>query len=199
VNQNPDKEETKMSSRDKLLDVTFEEIYHNGYAATSVDKILKQASMNKGSMYHFFKSKKELTLAMINERINLYTETKYSTLLAYEENIIDAIMTLLKQRDGFNFRLGCKLNNLVQELSPKDKDFKEALEKVYLRFESIIKEVLDKAVKNKEIEHNDTRALAIYIVASIEGCLGTAKKSQDGSYFQTCISQLELFLNSLKK
>lgn len=39
----------------------------------------------------------------------------------------------------------------------------------------------------------------MYIVASIEGCIGTAKKSQDGKYFQTCISQLELFLNSLKK
>jgi TetR/AcrR family transcriptional regulator, transcriptional repressor for nem operon len=188
-----------ISSRDKLLDVAFDEIYHNGYAATSVDKILKQANMNKGSMYHFFKSKKELTLAVINERINLYTETKYSTLLNYDENIIDEIMSLLKQRGGFDFRLGCKLNNLVQELSPKDKDFKEALEKVYLRFESIIKEALDKAVKNKEINHNDTRALSMYIVASIEGCLGTAKKSQDGQVFYDCLSQLDLFLNSLKK
>ena len=188
-----------MGSRDKLLDVAFDEIYHNGYAATSVDKILKQANMNKGSMYHFFKSKKELTLAVINERINLYTETKYSTLLNYDENIIDEIMSLLKQRDGFDFRLGCKLNNLVQELSPKDKDFKEALEKVYLRFESIIKEALDKAVKNKEINHNDTRALSMYIVASIEGCLGTAKKSHNEEYFFDCLSQLELFLNSLKK
>ena len=44
--------------REKLLDVAFNEIYHCGYNATSIDKILKQASMNKGSMYHFFKSKK---------------------------------------------------------------------------------------------------------------------------------------------
>ena len=42
------------------------------------------------------------------------------------------------------------------------------------------------------------KALSMYVVASIEGCLGTAKKSQDGDIFQTCISQLELFLNSLK-
>lgn len=31
-----------ISSRDKLLDVAFDEIYHNGYTATSIDKILKQ-------------------------------------------------------------------------------------------------------------------------------------------------------------
>jgi TetR/AcrR family transcriptional repressor of nem operon len=194
-----DKKETNMSSREKLLDVAFEEIYHNGYTATSVDKILKKANMNKGSMYHFFKSKKELGLAVVNERINSYIVRKYGVLLKCEENICDELMKLIKNRNSFDFNCGCKLNNLMQELSPLDKDFKAALEIVYTKFENIIEQVLNKAVLKDEIKHDDTRALSMYIVASIEGCLGTAKKSQDGSYFQTCISQLELFLNSLKK
>lgn len=187
------------STREKLLDIAFEEIYHNGYANTSVDKILKKAHMNKGSMYHFFKSKKELGLAVITERVNEYIVDKYGALLKYEENICDEMMKLIKQRDNFDFSCGCKLNNLMQELSPIDKDFKEALEIVYLKFENIIEEVLDKAVAKNEIVHNDTKALSLFVVASIEGCLGTAKKSQDGNFFQTCIAQLELFINSLKK
>lgn len=187
-----------ISSRDKLLDVAFNEIYQNGYTATSIDKILKQASMNKGSMYHFFKSKKELGLAVVNEKINSYIEDKYSVLLKYEENICEELLKLIKNRNNFDFTCGCKLNNLMQELSPIDEDFKVALEKVYLRFENIIEEVLIKAIKNGEIKHTDPKALSMFVVASIEGCLGTAKKSQDGNYFQTCISQLELFLNSLK-
>lgn len=187
------------TSREKLLDIAFNEIYHNGYTATSVDKILKEANMNKGSMYHFFKSKKELGLAVITERVNDYIVDKYGTLLKYEEHICDEMMNLIKNRNNFDFNCGCKLNNLMQELSPIDKDFKEALEIVYLKFENIIEQVLDKAVAKNEIVHNDTKALSMFVVASIEGCLGTAKKSQDGSYFQTCISQLELLLNSLKK
>jgi TetR/AcrR family transcriptional regulator, transcriptional repressor for nem operon len=187
------------STREKLLDVAYEEIYHNGYYATSVDKILKQANMNKGSMYHFFKSKKELALAVIRERIKNYTHEKYSVLLKHDKNIMDAIIKLLKDRNSFDFSLGCKINNLVQELSPKDNDFKVALEEVYLYFEGLIQQALEKAVELEEIKHDDTKALAIYIVASIEGCLGTAKKSQDGKVFYNCISQLEYFLNSLKK
>lgn len=184
--------------REKLLEVAFNEIYQNGYTATSIDKILKQASMNKGSMYHFFKSKKELGLAVVNEKINSYIEDKYGVLLKYEKNICEELLKLIKDRKNFDFTCGCKLNNLMQELSPIDEDFKVALEKVYIRFENIIEEVLNKAIKKGEIKHNDTKALAMFVVASIEGCLGTAKKSQDGNYFQTCISQLELFLNSLK-
>lgn len=45
----------KLSTREKLLDITFEEVYIHGYAATSVDAILKTAKSTKGSMYHHFK------------------------------------------------------------------------------------------------------------------------------------------------
>lgn len=188
-----------MNTRDKLLQVAFDEIYQNGYSATSVDKILKKAKMNKGSMYHFFKSKKALALAVIEEKLSFHITNKYKILLQYEENIIDELVKILKDRDGFDFINGCKLNNLVQELSPIDKDFKIALEKIYLVFENIFEEVLNNAVKAGELKHNDIKALSIYTVASFEGCLATAKKSQDGQVYQTCISQLELFLRSLKK
>jgi len=187
-----------MNTKDKLLDVTFTEIYENGYSATSVDKILKKANMNKGSMYHFFKSKKALTVAMIDENLSTYMQNKYEPLLTLKENIIDEMIKLLKHKDGFNFANGCKLNNLVQELSPIDKDFKNSLEKVYLNFEGIFEEALSNAIKAGEIKHDNPKALAMFIVASFEGCLGTAKKSQDGEVFQTCISQLDLFLQSLK-
>jgi len=186
------------SSREKLLDVAFDEIYYNGYYSTSIDKILKTANMNKGSMYHFFKSKKELALAVIKERVYDYIENKYMVLLKYDENIIDELLKLIKDRKNFDFVCGCKVNNLVQELSSKDKEFKIALEIVYFRFEKIIEEVLQKAIVNKEIQHDDVEVLAMYVVASIEGCLGTAKKSHNADMFHSCISQLELFLSSLK-
>ena len=186
------------NSREKLLNVAFDEIYHNGYYATSVDKILKSAKMNKGSMYHFFKSKKELGLAVVNERVATYIEDKYGVLLQYDANIIDELLKLIKDRKKFDFITGCKVNNLIQELSSKDKEFKSALEVVYFRFEKIIEEVLQKAIVNNEIKHDDAKALGIYVVASLEGCLITAKKSHNADMFQDCISQLELFLNSLK-
>jgi TetR/AcrR family transcriptional repressor of nem operon len=186
------------NSREKLLDVAFDEIYHNGYYSTSVDKILKTANMNKGSMYHYFKSKKELGLAVVKERVADYIEDKYSILLKYDSNIIDELLKLIKDRKNFDFVTGCKVNNLVQELSGKDCEFKSALEIIYFRFEEIIEEVLQKAILNNEIVHNDAKSLGIYVVASLEGCLITAKKSHNADMFQDCISQLELFLNSLK-
>ena len=187
-----------MNTKSKLLKVAFDEIYQNGYSATSIDKILKKANMNKGSMYHFFKSKKELTLAIISVHINTYIEDKYASLLVLEDNIIDGLIELIKNKDKYNMTYGCRLNNLVQELSSKDEEFKKALEKVYFNFEEIIQTVLENAVKNKEIKHPNIKELAIFVVASIEGCLATAKKSNSSEIYVSCISQLAYYLNSLK-
>ena len=188
-----------MTSKENLLQVTFNEIYENGYYSTSVDKILKKAKMNKGSMYHYFKSKKELVLAVIDAHVYDYIDKKYSAILKVDKNYIDSIFSILNNKESFNFIYGCRLNSLVQELSHQDADFKIALEKVYYRFEEILCEALQKAIDQGEIEHPNAKSLAIYVVASIEGCLSTAQKSQNGCIYGDCISQLEFYLNKLKK
>lgn len=187
-----------MTTKEKLLAVTFEEIYENGYYSTSVDKILKKANMNKGSMYHYFKSKKELVLAVIDAHVFAYIDKKYSAILDTNDNYIDSMFEVLKNRDSFNFTLGCRLNSLVQELSHHDQDFKVALEKVYYHFEDIIFRVLTKAYENMEIEHPDIKQLSIFVVASVEGCISTAKKSQDSQIFASCIEQLELYFKQIR-
>ena len=188
-----------MTTKEKLLAVTFDKIYENGYYSTSVDRILKKAEMNKGSMYHFFKSKKELVLAVIEVHVFGYIDKKYSAILDTDDNYIDSMFNVLNNRDSFNFTFGCRLNSLVQELSHQDKDFKIALEKVYLHFEDIIYRVLLKAEENNEIEHPDLKQLSVYVVASIEGCLATAKKSQNGEIFSSCIDQLEFYFQQIRK
>ncbi|QKJ24231.1 TetR/AcrR family transcriptional regulator [Poseidonibacter lekithochrous] len=187
------------SSKDKLLKVAFEEIYQNGYHATSVDKILKKASMNKGSMYHFFKSKKELILAIIDVHVDDYIQNKYGVILESEENMIEAIMAVLKNKPLYNFIYGCRLNNLVHELSNQDNDFKIALEKSYFKFEEIFQIALDRAVEIGEIKKDtDTKAVGMFILATIQGGLTTSKKSSDSHYYDVCIEQLNNYLNLLK-
>ena len=95
-----------MDTKSKLLQTAFNEIYENGYSATSIDKILKKAVMNKGSMYHFFKSKKELTLAVIEVHINEYIEDKYASLLKLDDNIIDGLIKPISTKNKYNYTYG---------------------------------------------------------------------------------------------
>jgi TetR/AcrR family transcriptional repressor of nem operon len=44
-------------------------VYTNGYNGTSMSMILEECNIPKGSLYHYFKSKKEMVLAVIKERL----------------------------------------------------------------------------------------------------------------------------------
>jgi TetR/AcrR family transcriptional regulator, transcriptional repressor for nem operon len=141
---------------------------------------------------------KEFILNVTKEKLSSYIEMKYGPLLAIEDNFIDGIVKVIKDRKDFDFKCGCKLNNLVQELSYKDENFKSSLEKIYLRFENIFEQVLNKAIEKKEIIKTNTNELSVFTVASIEGCISTAKKSQNEILYNSCISHLEKYLNSYK-
>lgn len=81
----------KQSTREKLLDISFEEVYIHGYTATSVDAILKKSGVPKGSMYHHFKSKKELVLAMVKERLFPKIDTFFLFEKAEGESVLESI------------------------------------------------------------------------------------------------------------
>lgn len=94
---------------------------------------------------------KEFILNVTKEKLSSYIGMKYGPLLAIEDNFIDGIVKVIKDRKDFDFKCGCKLNNLVQELSYKDENFKSSLEKIYLRFENIFEQVLNKAIEKKKL------------------------------------------------
>jgi TetR/AcrR family transcriptional repressor of nem operon len=42
------------TTRDKLINATFDEVFSHGYQGASLCDILAKAGVHKGSMYHFF-------------------------------------------------------------------------------------------------------------------------------------------------
>ena len=162
----------KQNTRERLLDITFEEIYVNGYASTSIDTILKRASVPKGSMYHYFKSKKELVLAMIKERLYPRMDEFFklnSTSTAYEalENLF-----LAMSRNRMLVTYGCPMYRLMVELSPVDKDFDKLFTEKYTQLVANFKILLQKDVKAGLLDSKlDTKEFASFVIHSTWGVL----------------------------
>ncbi len=54
-------------AKEKLLDVAFQLIWDNSYGSVSIDQMCERANVNKGSFYHFFGTKADLTVAAYEE------------------------------------------------------------------------------------------------------------------------------------
>jgi len=185
------------TTREKLIEATFEEVYQNGYHGTGLTQILKRAGVNKGSMYHIFKSKKEMVLAVIDEVLEPRLIQGYGSIVEQNNNFMEETFKVLYNRKEFDFIKGCPLNNLVQELSPTDKDFKIKLEQLYFKFENILEEILKKAVEIDGLKIDDTKSFAVYFIAVIEGAISTGKKSQSELYYTQVINELEKTIKKL--
>ena len=63
-----------------IINVAIEEFVKNGYDKTSTDTITSRAGISKGLLFHYFKSKKNLYLYLVNYCIDLLSEKVVSAI-----------------------------------------------------------------------------------------------------------------------
>ena len=183
-------------TRQKLIDVTYEEVYEKGYQGASLSEILSKAQVHKGSMYYFFANKKEMAMTALKEKMSERFTKRYATILANESNILDELFKVLKNTSLRDFKKGCPLANIVQEMSNLDVDFDTMSKGFYEDFRGIIKEILDKAILLKELKDCDTQKLALYITVVVEGAiLGTKATGNEKDYLDS-IECLQEYIRS---
>jgi TetR/AcrR family transcriptional regulator, transcriptional repressor for nem operon len=107
-------------TRQRLIDAAAELFWERGYAATGLSDILESAGARGGSLYHFFPTKDDLLLAVLDHHARVLETTIENTLAAHEEPR-DKVLAFVEfyrrfmERTGFS--LGCPLTNLAAEIS----------------------------------------------------------------------------------
>jgi TetR/AcrR family transcriptional regulator, transcriptional repressor for nem operon len=189
---------TKKDTKDLLLEITFEEVYTYGYQGTSVLKILEKAGLNKGSLYHYFKNKKELVLAAIDIKSEEIFGQKYKDVLNGNAPYLENFEKTLNESFNFLSPRGCPLANLIQEMSNNDEDFDILLKNKYQGLKNIIEKILKKAIENNELISDNTDDLSLFLLSGIEGAILSAKTFKDKQMFEKNIHYLFKSIQNLK-
>ena len=186
--------------RTRLIEASYQEVFSNGYTGSSLANILKRANTKKGSMYHYFSSKKEMVLCMIEEKLEKRIEKKWETLITYDKDILEHLISLLEDIEAWDLVNGCPLGNLLQESLNYDDDFAKSLNNILDMWKNLLSKILLKAVNNQELKENiEVDKVATFLIASIEGALLLGKKNKDSSDFEVTIEQLVFYINTLRK
>lgn len=178
------------TTREKLINVTFDEVYSHGYQGASLAVILAKAGVHKGSMYHFFASKKEMALASINEKILQKFSERYGYVNNCEKGYLEEFYKRLRETTERDFKRGCPIANIVQEMSNIDLDFNTLMKSIYEAFHTNVQIILDKAIEAKELKSCDTAKLALFITSTLEGAILSAKASGNEQDYLDVIEEL---------
>jgi len=108
-------------TRQTLLQVGTNLINLHGFNATGLDAVLKTAEVPKGSFYHYFRSKEDFGLAVIDGFVERVEERLRACLEDHEVSPLERIRNFITDRmDWFvqnQSSQGCLLGNLGQEMA----------------------------------------------------------------------------------
>lgn len=192
----------KQPTREKLLDITFEEVYIHGYTATSVDAILKKSQIPKGSMYHHFKSKKELVLAMVKERLF----PKMDMFFKYEKKEGKSVYDSFRRtfigisKNKMLITYGCPLHRLMVELCVVDKDFDVLLSSKVTEMMEGVKSLLQAGIDSGEFDDTlHTENFAHFLLNASWGILSLSPSLSSSKSFllqsKYILNELETYIN----
>jgi TetR/AcrR family transcriptional repressor of nem operon len=178
-----------MSRKQEIISIARNIIHTKGYQATSVSDILNASNIGKGQFYHYFSSKYDLGLAVVEDLIHEWDGQLINGILKSEEEPKSKLNKMLDWATTFHAEMekkrGCPIGNLAIEMSEHDETFRVKIQQFFDRWFLGIEVVLDEMIKQNRLDPAiDIKKSAQTIVAMIEGGVLLMKNQQDTKLLQ---------------
>lgn len=174
-------------TQQRILDSARVLIYSRSYADVGVADICNHAGVKKGSFYHFFPSKRDLTLSVLD---TYYLQIKEHLV---DKAFADDIAPLARiERFGqlaYEFQkqvmldtgrvLGCPFGNIATELATQDEIIRIRVEQIFTNIQTSIRQVLREAVSADELKNLQLEATAQAMFAYFEGVMLLSKSQNN--------------------
>jgi AcrR family transcriptional regulator len=185
-------EETS-DTRDRLVETARKLFWEQGYGATGVAQILRESNTRSGSLYHFFPTKQDLLLAVLER----YKELLWPEVMQpVFETVDDPIERVFAVLDGYRqglvatgFTRGCPIGNLALELSDGKPQVRQLIAENFTGWMGQIRGCLDEAA-DRLPAHVDRQQLASFVLTVMEGAVMQCRAYQTSEPIETAVAQL---------
>ncbi|MAZ68884.1 MAG: hypothetical protein CMG49_05910 [Candidatus Marinimicrobia bacterium] len=163
---------TKDLKKNKILDAALQIFVKKGYADTRMDDIVKDSGVSKGAIYHYYSSKKDLFLDLINFWEEFYfpniLDKKYRNKKAagkLREIAKDVILTFKDKKYVFLAELE------IWSLANQDEAVRYKTKKLYTNLIKLFSSIISEGIENKEFKKINVNIAALSIMTSLQGVI----------------------------
>ena len=190
------------SAKDRIIIAAMELFAAKGYHSTSVADILSRTQLNSGSLYHAFPGKQDSLVAVLQA----YRDGLYPMLIspAWEgvEDPIERIFALLafyrRAIVETECSYGCPIGSLALELHEADPVVRDLLAVNFTGWTGAIEQCLADAADRLPADL-DRKALAEFVLTTMEGGVMQARTHRDVAYFDRGIAALRHYFELLMR
>ena len=182
------------TARERIIESAFSLWFRRSYADVGVSEICADAGVQKGSFYHFFPSKTDLAVAVVDE-----VEQRFRTDIVDEfledpdvpplkrlENLIEYHYAFAVANKGETGHVwGCPIGNLAIEMSTQEEVLRERLNVFFAVWAEAFARLLDEAVLRGDLPPHDTRSAGLSMLAYVQGVTVLVKTGNDPDLIRT--------------
>lgn len=191
-----------MNAREKIIQAAMELFWLKGYNSTSIADLLSRTQLNSGSLYYAFPSKQDVLIGVLEayrdgieamllepawSQVSDPIEKIFALLASYRAMIVDS-----------DCAYGCPIGSLALELHEPDPPVRALLAQNFAQWTAAIERCLAEAGKRLP-KRIDKRALAQFVLTTMEGGVMQARTHRDVAYFDRAVKQLRVHFELLEK
>ncbi|WP_042351586.1 TetR/AcrR family transcriptional regulator [Bacillus massiliigorillae] len=184
-----------MSKKEEIISAAKELIYKNGYQATSISDILTAANIGKGQFYHYFSSKYDLGLAVVEDISSEWEQELFQEIFQAEYTPKEKIQKMIDRTIMFHEKTknssGCPIGNLAIEMSEHDDIFKEKIQYIFNEWINHLELTIKELNNDIEPPFICPRTEAQLIVSMIEGGILLMKNQEDITYLMNITEEIQ--------
>ena len=187
-------------TRARIVENARRLFHEQGYHATGIATILREADVNSGSLYHFFASKEALLVAVLEKYVDLLHPMVMGPAEHAAADPIDRIFALLAfYRKGLELtghKMGCPIGNLALELGDDHPEIRELIHLNFKNWAAVIERWLREAGDRLPSDLN-IPDLSRFVLTVMEGGIMQARAAQSLEPFDASVGQLRAYMNCL--
>lgn len=160
-----------------------------GFNSTGIDEVLRAVGVPKGSFYYYFSSKDDFGLAALQAYAGYFAAKLDRHFLEAALPPLSRVAAFIADADAgmarHDYRRGCLVGNLGQEMSALPEPFRARLEAVFADWQTRLAACLQAAVAAGELaEGTDCARWAAFFWTGWEGAVLRARLAGNGAPLQ---------------
>ena len=184
---------THIDKRSRLVSAAVSLAYQNGFGATSLADIAREAKVPLGNVYYYFKTKDEIGEAIVELRLAELSaqRQRWDEAESPKDRLCACIQGVLENKD-FLAERGCAVGTFCSELHKADCSVASSATEIFAQHLSWIESQFRALGKGK-----DSNGLAVHLLSALQGVSVLAHSFRDSGLVATETKRLKGWIQSL--
>jgi len=184
---------THIDKRSRLVSAAVDLAYQNGFGATSLADIAREAEVPLGNVYYYFKTKDEIGEAIVEQRLAQLAaqRQRWDEAGSPKDRLCACVQGVLENKD-FLAEHGCAIGTFCSELHKSGSSFATRATEIFAQHLAWIESQFRTLGKGK-----DSNGLAVHLLSAMQGVSVLAHSFHDPRLVATETKRLKSWIRSL--